>query len=96
MIDGGRLECQTQLEEKYNITVIWAQEDVKILHSLLNNNNNNVVEIQNSVRLKQNLFTGLERLHNNGDHFRYKEILTFWRLTTYMCVCVCVCVVPHS
>ena len=36
---GGRLERQTQLEEEDNITVKWAQENVKTLYILLNNNN---------------------------------------------------------
>jgi hypothetical protein len=35
---GGRLERQTQLEEEDNVTVKWAQEDVKTLYNLLNNN----------------------------------------------------------
>jgi hypothetical protein len=39
-MDGRRLEQQKSLEEEDNIIVKWAQEDVKTLYSLLNNNNN--------------------------------------------------------
>jgi hypothetical protein len=38
---GGRLERQTQLEEKDNIINKLAQEDVNRLYSVLYNNNNN-------------------------------------------------------
>jgi hypothetical protein len=33
---GRRLEWQRQLEEEDNISVRWAQEDVKTLYNLLN------------------------------------------------------------
>jgi hypothetical protein len=43
------LKWQKLLEEEDNITVKWAQEDVKTLYILLNNNNNYYLQALKSV-----------------------------------------------